>query len=123
MSFGQYFKELRVKKGFTQAQIADAIGKTRMLVSGVETGKNGTFSEYDLEKIASTLYLNDEEKKDLLYQAVCSRNRIPDDYMKYVNGHKNAFLLLEVMVRYQMDNELVQKLLEYAEELSNAENG
>ena len=123
MSFGIYFRDLRVKKGFTQAQIAHVIGKTRMLVSGVETEKNGASSESDLEKIAVALRLDDEEKKELLYQAAFSRNRIPADYMTYLTNHKNAFLLLGVMERNQMDNELVQKLLEYAEELNNAENG
>lgn len=123
MSFGSYFRELRVKKGFTQAQIADAIGKTRMLVSGVETEKNSAFSECDLDRIAVALCLNDVEKKDLLFQAACSKNRIPVDFMTYLNSHRNAFLLLEVMERNQMANELVQKLIKYAEELSNAENG
>lgn len=123
MSFGPYFRELRVKKGFTQAQIADAIGKTRMLVSGVETEKNGAFSESDLDKIAVALCLDDGEKKDLLFQAACSKNRIPAGLMTYLNAHRNAFLLLEVMERNQMDNELIQRILKYAEELSNAENG
>ena len=123
MGFGLYFRELRVKKGFTQAQIAEAIGKTRMLVSGVETEKNGPFSECDLDKIAIALCLDDAEKKDLMYQAACSKNTIPADLMTYLNGHRNAFLLFELMERNQMNNELVQKLLEYAEELNNAENG
>ena len=123
MSFGPYFRELRVKKGFNQAQIADAIGKTRMLVSGVETEKNSAFSEHDLDKIATALCLDDAEKKDLLFQATCSKNRIPNCLMTYLHEHRNAFLLLETMERNQMDNELVQKLLKYAEELSDAENG
>ena len=45
MSFGTYFKKLRKAKGITQESVAVAIGKSKMLVSGVESGKNGAFIE------------------------------------------------------------------------------
>ena len=43
--------------------------------------------------------------------------------MTYLNGYRYAFLLLDFMKRNQMDNEIIQRLLKYAEGLSNAENG
>lgn len=58
-----------------------------------------------------------------MFQSVCSKNKLPDDLMKYLNNHWNAFLLLAVMERNQMDNEQVRKLVKYAEELSNAKDG
>lgn len=58
-----------------------------------------------------------------MFRRACSKNKLPDDLMKYLNGHKNAFLLLSVVERNQMDNEQVRKLVKYAEELSNAKDG
>ena len=52
MNFGTYFRELRRSKKITQKQLAGAIGKTPMLISGIETNKNGPFSDDDLSKIA-----------------------------------------------------------------------
>lgn len=47
MLFGSYFKKLRVDKNVTQRQIADVINKKPMLISNVENGKNGPFSDED----------------------------------------------------------------------------
>ena len=61
MGFGSYFRDLRIEKQITQKQIADVIKKKPMLVSNVENGKNGPFSDNDLKKIVSFLELS---KKD-----------------------------------------------------------
>ena len=50
MGFGSYFRDLRIEKQITQKQIADVIKKKPMLVSNVENGKNGPFSDNDLNK-------------------------------------------------------------------------
>ena len=49
MGFGSYFRDLRMEKQVTQKQIADIINKKPMLVSNVENGKNGPFSDNDLK--------------------------------------------------------------------------
>ena len=58
MGFGSYFRDLRIEKQITQKQIADVIKKKPMLVSNVENGKNGPFSDNDLKKIVSFLELS-----------------------------------------------------------------
>ena len=50
MGFGSYFRDMRIEKQITQKQIADVIKKKPMLVSNVENGKNGPFSDNDLNK-------------------------------------------------------------------------
>ena len=50
MGLGSYFRDLRIEKQITQKQIADVIKKKPMLVSNVENGKNGPFSDNDLNK-------------------------------------------------------------------------
>jgi len=62
MGFGSYFRDLRMEKRVTQKQIADVIKKKPMLVSNVENGKNGPFSDSDLKKIVTFLELSKEEE-------------------------------------------------------------
>ena len=75
--FGDYFKELRKSKDVTQKQIADAIGKSTMLISGIETGKNGPFTEADLESVSEVLSLSEVEKKQLFIEAAKAKGTLP----------------------------------------------
>ena len=59
MGFGSYFRDLRIEKQITQKQIADIIKKKPMLVSNVENGKNGPFSDNDLKKLVKEPYKKD----------------------------------------------------------------
>ena len=65
MNFGSYFKNLRKSKHITQQQIANAIGKSKMLVSGVETNKNAPFIDEDLKFIVDVLSLSEEDERKL----------------------------------------------------------
>ena len=69
MGFGSYFRDLRIEKQITQKQIADVIKKKPMLVSNVENGKNGPFSDNDLKKIVSFLELSKDEERQLYKEA------------------------------------------------------
>ena len=55
MHFGIYFRRLRKEKNVTQKQVADIIAKNPMLISNIENGKNGPFSDSDLKKIVTQL--------------------------------------------------------------------
>ena len=99
MEFGEYFRELRKTKKLTQAQIAAYIGKSKMLVSGVETGKNGAFLDEDIEKISNLMELTDKEKQKLFYEASKARERLPAYLSSYMHRHGEVYDLLEIMVR------------------------
>ncbi|WP_349948414.1 helix-turn-helix transcriptional regulator [Lacrimispora sp. BS-2] len=117
MSFGTYFRELRRSKKITQKQLAGAIGKTPMLISGVETNKNGPFSDEDLKKIAGCMNLTEDEYKDLLIQASNARGKLPPYIADYIACHKEAYSLLEVLAQKKMGETSLRKIKVYAEEM------
>lgn len=56
---GQKIKRLRAFKGMTQEELANALGKTRSLVSYFE--RTGNINNYTLQEITSILGANPEE--------------------------------------------------------------
>lgn len=122
MNFGNYFRALRVAKGRTQAQIAKIIGKSKMLVSGIETNKNGPFNEMDLKKISKALDLTEMEKKKLSFEAAKARNKLPSHISKYVMRNEVAVEVLDVMVQNNFNNNALKKVIKYMEILTSAKN-
>lgn len=123
MSFGNYFKQLRVNKNFTQEEIAVKIGKSKMLVSGVETGRNDAFVDDDLEKIAIAFALSRDEKIRLFYEASKSRNRFPSYIHKYLVEHEEAYAILDIMSCKNMNSDMLQTIKEFVEGFKDVENG
>jgi len=117
MSFGTYFRELRKSKQITQKQLASAIGKTPMLISGIETNKNGPFSDEDLRKIAGYMELTEVEYSDLLIQASNARGKLPPHIADYIASHREAYSLLEVLAQRNLGETLLKRIKIYAEEI------
>ncbi len=115
MIFGVYFRELRKSKQITQRTIAKAIGKSTMLISGVETSKNGPFSNDDLQIIADCLSLSQDEYVDLQIQAAKARGMLPPHMTDYIAEHDGVYKLLEILVQREMDEKSLIKLRTYAE--------
>ena len=116
MSFGVYFRELRKSKRFTQQQISEAIGKSVMLVSGVENGKNGPFSYHDLVIISRVLDLSESETSDLMRAAFISRGILPKDIQDYLIQNDDAFTLLEVCAHKKPDRDTISQILNIVKE-------
>lgn len=120
MNFGSYFKDLRKSKGKTQEDLAASIGKTKMLISGVETGRNSGFSDEDIEKIVVALNLSDEESQTLRFEASQARERIPSEMMDYLFNHKDLFFMINQMACRQIGGNKLNNIIKYAEEILNA---
>lgn len=114
--FGEYFRTLRKNKNITQKQIAEAIGKTPMLISGIETGKNGPFSEEDLEIVSVVLNLDQNEKTDLMKEALKAKGKLPQHLLSYAVMHDEVFLLLETMAVKNLGKESLLRILKIVEE-------
>jgi len=119
MNFGEYFRALRKSKNVTQKEIAEEIGKTTMLVSGVETNKNKPFAVSDLNKIAKFLGLNAQEHRDLLKEAAKARGVFPSYMLRYFNDHDEAYQLLDIFVDKEIGSSSLKKIIRYVEELKN----
>lgn len=115
--FGKYFKDLRKSKNVTQKQIADAIGKSTMLISGIETGKNGPFAEEDLESISILLRLSKMEKSRLFIEAARTKGTLPTYLLDYVMNNDEIYELLEVLVHKNMRESSLKEIVKYVKEL------
>lgn len=122
MEFGLYFKDLRKSKDMTQETLAEAIGKTKMLISGVETGRNTSFSDEDVDKIIKALKLSDEESRKLRNESARARNRLPSEVTGYLFAHEELLVTLENMADRQLDGNSLDRIIHYAEEILNVEN-
>jgi len=122
MNFGEYFKSLRKSKKYTQEAVAEKIGKSKMLVSGIETGRNGAFLDEDLEIISSLFELNSEEKRKLFLEASKTRERIPVHILNYMNDHDEVYYILDIMAQSDFGDKKLTLLKKYVEELNDAKN-
>lgn len=116
MSFGEYFKTIRKEKKKTQGDIAKAINKSTMLVSGVESGKNGPFIHDDLIKICDYLELNDVERDRLIIEAAVERGGIPDYLVAYMREFKNVYRLLYTLKKKNYNDIEISELIDKLEE-------
>ena len=122
MSFGEYFKELRIKKNKKQKEIADCIGKTTMLVSGVENGKNGPFTTEDLNKISKYLNLSKDEEEELMIEASLERGSIPDHLVEYMKQFRKSYVLLATLRKNGCDDRDILELVNKLEENKHVKN-
>ena len=110
MGFGSYFRDLRIEKQITQKQIADVIKKKPMLVSNVENGKNGPFSDNDLKKIVSFLELSKDEERQLYKEAAKARGKLPQEMQAYIIKNDEAYYLLEILARNELGSESLSQI-------------
>ena len=108
MGFGSYFRDLRMEKRVTQKQIADVIKKKPMLVSNVENGKNGPFSDSDLKKIVTFLELYKEAAK--------ARGKLPQEMQAYIIKNDEAYYLLETLAKNELGRESLSQIIQMVEE-------
>jgi transcriptional regulator with XRE-family HTH domain len=97
----------------TQNDIAEIIGKKKMLISGVELGKNGSFLEEDLIKIADFMKLDENETRELMKEAAKSRDTIPKSMINYIYQNGEAYNLLYLLCKDKASKEQLRALLEF----------
>ncbi len=116
MSFGEYFRKLRESKNKTQKEIADCIGKSAMLISGVEKGKNGPFNTEDLKKIARYLELTKDEEESIMIEAAIERGVIPEYLVEYMSRVRKAYSLLLLLRNNKYTDKDISELIKHLEE-------
>ncbi|WP_313558999.1 helix-turn-helix domain-containing protein [Ruminiclostridium cellobioparum] len=85
--FGDYLRKLRESRNpkITQEQLGDAVGKKKMTISQIESGKNAPPQGDFLEAIINAMDLSDEEEVTLRDLAALARGAIPSDILEYFN--------------------------------------
>jgi len=93
-SFGEFLREKRKEHGKTQEYIAQAIGKKKMLISGMETGKNNPPQGENLENMMNALGLDDDEKIVFRTKAAFARDTLPNEIIKSVKEDERILEIL-----------------------------
>jgi len=91
--FGKRLKELRIKKGLTQEQLAEIIGVGERNVSKIECGKNFV----KLETLTNILNALDIEPQELFdYEHLQDKETLKKEL---INGLKNDTVDVELLYR------------------------
>lgn len=94
--FGKFLREKRKKYGKTQEEIANHIGKNKMLISGMETGKNNPPKGEDLDKMIEVLGLDKLEIIEFRSKAAFERDTLPNEIIEMI---KKDSRILEILYR------------------------
>lgn len=92
--FGRLLREKRKKYGKTQEQIAAFMGKNKMLISGMETGKNNPPKGEDLIKMIKALGLEEREILEFKNKAAFERSTLPDEIIKMIKEDERVLDIL-----------------------------
>lgn len=122
MKFGEEFRELRERKNKTQADIAEVIGKSRMLVSGVETGKNNSFTDVDIEKIILALGLDSQESYRLRTGAAKAQDKLPPHITRFLYENDGFLQIISEMAERNVGVNTLTRIITYMEEILNVKN-
>lgn len=111
-NFGSFLREKRKEHAKTQEYIAQAMGKQKMLVSGMETGKNNPPQGEDLEKMMEALGLNDNEKIEFRIKAAFQRDTLPDEILKIVKEDERILEILYEIKKTNLTDKKYKKIKE-----------
>ena len=110
--FGKLLRNKRQEHHKTQEEIANSINKSKMLISGMETGKNNPPTDDDLKKIMECLELNEEEKKEFKTIATLERGTLPNELITLVKDDKRIIDILYKIKEKKLTNEKYKKINE-----------
>lgn len=110
--FGIFLREKRKEHKKTQEYIAQAMGKKKMLISGMETGKNNPPQGEDLEKMMDALGLNDNEKIEFRTKAAFQRDTLPDEIVKMIKEDERILEILYEIKKSKLTNKKYKKIKE-----------
>lgn len=111
-SFGEFLREKRKDHGKTQEYIAQAMGKKKMLISGMETGKNNPPQGEDLENMMNALELEDNEKIEFRTKAAFARDTLPNEIVKIVKEDERILEILYEIKKSKFTDKKYKKIKE-----------
>lgn len=83
-NFGEFIKDKRLQAHITLRSFAESLGVSAPYVTDVEKDRKNPFNNDLLEKAASILHLDDEEKVEMYDLAGEKRNEIAPDIPDYI---------------------------------------
>ena len=113
--FGELFKELRLKKGYTLREYCRTFSKDPAYISKMERGKIAPPTKQEkLEDFAISLDLkeNTEEWSDFFSVALVSAGRIPKEIMSNKEVLQRLPIFLRTLTGEKLSDEKLQALIE-----------
>lgn len=108
--FGKLLRDKRKEHHKTQEEVANSINKNKMLISGMETGKNNPPIGDDLKNIMECLGLNDEEEKEFKIIAALERGTLPNELITLVKSDKRIIDILYKIKEKNLTDEKYEKI-------------
>lgn len=94
MTFGEFIKAKRQKKGITLRAFADMVDIAPAYMSDIEKAKRNAPTQEILEKMVKVLELSNEEANEFFDLAASSKNSIAQDLKEYVSDNQNIRVAL-----------------------------
>ncbi len=94
MTFGEFVKEKRRKKGITLRSFADMINIAPAYMSDIEKSKRNAPTQEILERMVKALELSNEEANELFDLAASSKDAIAQDLKEYVSYNQKVRVAL-----------------------------
>lgn len=107
MNFGEYEKQLRMKKNISLTKAAKMLGISMSYLSSLENGNRPAPSNELLLKMVDLLELNSREKNKLFDLAAESKQppALADDLVEYIYKYP----AIRDMLRYSMECDMTEK--------------
>lgn len=116
MTFGEYLKQLRTKKGMNLRKLAELVNIAPAYLSDIEKGKRNSPSPDKMDKIAEILELTEDEMHMMQDLAADDRpNCVAPDISEYVSNNENVRVALRKARELKISNQEWIKIIEEIE--------
>lgn len=109
--FGKLLREKRNKYNKTQEQIAISINKNKMLISGMESGKNSPPTGEDLKRVILELGLDENEEREFEVVAAMERNTLPDKLIELIKKDNRIIQILYQIKNKELTDEKYKRII------------
>lgn len=115
MTFGEFLKNKRLEKNFSQRGFSKLVGISPVFLSNLENGTRSAPRYEILEAIKNTLVLCGKEEAEFFELAAKTkpRNVLAPDLVNYIYSHETAHKAIRLANTIQADDEDWQKFIVY----------
>lgn len=120
MTFGEFIKEKRTKRGINLRKLAELVNIAPAYLSDIEKGKRNSPSAEKMDKIAEVLNLSKAEIETMRDLAANDRpNNVASDISEYVTQHESVRVALRKARELNLSNQDWIKIIEEMEKTDN----
>ena len=115
ITFGKFIRELRIKNGFGQRELATKIGIAASYLNDIEKEKRSAPKQIVVKKLSKLLKVNIDPLNDL---AGISKGNVAPDIREYIENNPKIVSLIRSIKENNLDEDQIEKI----ENLLNKDN-